>query len=445
MEPTSMKPLYIALLSVVIAGPGLEAQACDAQFQDLQAAYHLIKSTYVHPVSDRRLEEGALQGMQASLPAGTATGTEATGTFIQRFCRAYGRARAANSSVAPEAVEAGAIRGMIASLRDPAVAYLPPPAAKAAAINNLEYAGIGIQLGRSRDSLWVLDVFEGGPASTAGIEADDRIIAINGQPASTMAIEEAVTAIRGPNGTTVSLTIARGKAPERTLSVTRGPIEMSELRDVQLFGEVLYFRLASFNANHAPRHIGEVLAGHPNASALIIDLRMCAGGKFENVSQITGLFSEKGPLFYLKGRAGTKPVASIKEQVVYPAQKPLAVLVDETTKSGAEMLAAGLRASRGALIFGSTTAGFGYIQTARELPGHGFLLLPNEEIWLTSGDRLEGNGIQPDVKTPPVEGEFRGIPGGRLPKVVTREEAENARDRPLERTLEYLTTGGVRM
>jgi len=76
---------------------------------------------------------------------------------------------------------------------------------------SLELVGIGIQFAADGDTLRVDRVIAGGGAAAAGIVAGDRIVAVDGLPASDLGVDGAVAEIRGVAGTTITVTLRRGE------------------------------------------------------------------------------------------------------------------------------------------------------------------------------------------------------------------------------------------
>ena len=147
-----------------------------------------------------------------------------------------------------------AIRGMLATLDDPYTRFLDPREFKEMQIDTSgELSGVGIQLSLDKETkeLVVVSPIDGSPASRAGVQPKDVIVAIDGKSTKGMTTEDAVKLIRGKSGTTVTLTMRRDG---ETLDVplTRALIELHAV-DHQVNSangmKVGYIRLRQFNAN----------------------------------------------------------------------------------------------------------------------------------------------------------------------------------------------------
>ena len=76
----------------------------------------------------------------------------------------------------------------------------------------VELAGIGAQLAKQGDALRVIKVFPGSGAAEAGLAPGDAVVAIDGASVSNLTFSDAVPLLRGPEGTTVALTVVKGGA-----------------------------------------------------------------------------------------------------------------------------------------------------------------------------------------------------------------------------------------
>src|SRR5262245_39065703 len=123
----------------------------------------------------------------------------------------------------------GAINGMLASYQDQFTAFVSPAAAVAnTQLIQGEVGGIGVRIGVDNDGqLVVNEAMIGKAAALAGVHAGDVIVAVDGKPLKGLPFADAVSLIRGPIGTQVTLTIQRpGVAQPLTIVVTRQQINI---------------------------------------------------------------------------------------------------------------------------------------------------------------------------------------------------------------------------
>jgi len=319
----------------------------------------------------------------------------------------------------------GAISGMVKSLDDPYTIFLPPEETKRF-IEDVKgiFEGIGMEIGIRKGQLQVITPLEGTPAQRAGLRAGDKIIKIDGKPTVDMTIKKAVSLIRGPKGTEVTLTILReGWEETREFKITRAVIKIPflkwEIKDNNIAYLKLYlftekagvdFKIAAFEILNSP------------AKKIILDLRNNPGGYLEVAQDVAGWFLEKGQIVAIKdfgeGREQKKYFAQGPSRLL---KYPLVILINEGSASGSEILAGALRDNRGIILIGEKTFGKGSVQELEKLR-EGSSLKITIARWLTpKGKLISDIGLEPDIR---VE--------------ITDEDYEKERDPQLDKAIEVL-------
>ena len=210
-----------------------------------------------------------------------------------------------------DSLAAAGIRGMVESL-DPHSVYLEPDIVSfSQAEFDGNFDGIGIEFEIINDTLLVVTPLSGGPSAAVGIEAGDRIVAIDSVSAVGITHQEVFRKLRGKRGTTVRLKVFRpisGKLMD--FLVTRSRISTSSIDAAfMLPGNTGYIRLSRFVATTA-EEFRRVLAALKNQGAtnLIVDLRGNPGGFLEQAVEVSDEFLRKGQLVVLPkiGRASCR-------------------------------------------------------------------------------------------------------------------------------------------
>src|SRR5713101_7920913 len=121
----------------------------------------------------------------------------------------------------------GAITGMLASL-DPHSAYLTPDLYKDLQVETRgSFGGLGIEITIKNSVLTVVAPIEDTPAYRAGLKSNDQIIKINDDFTKDMSLTEAVKRMRGPKGSKIKLTLHRSGVPELfTVTLARDVIKI---------------------------------------------------------------------------------------------------------------------------------------------------------------------------------------------------------------------------
>jgi carboxyl-terminal processing protease len=292
-----------------------------------------------------------------------------------------------------------AIKGMVHSL-DPHSSLLPPDAFKELQIDTQgEFTGIGISITLRNGFVTVISPIEGTPAYKAGIKAGDKIIKVDGEPASDL--REVVKRIRGPKGTEVVVTILRSEGGKPVdLKLVRDIIPMESVKSIVLRPGYGYVWITNFRDNTTEDLISaldKLESEDVPLKGLILDLRDNPGGLLQQSISISDLFIEKGKILSIKGRLK-------KNTNVYKAKSrgtrrnyPIVVLINGGSASASEIVAGALKDHKRALIMGTTSFGKGSVQTVETLrDGYG-LKLTIARYYTPNGHSIQAKGIEPDI------------------------------------------------
>ncbi len=301
----------------------------------------------------------------------------------------------------------GAARGMLEALGDPYTRYMDARAFSEFSRDAQGFFfGIGIFIDIREGSLMVVQPIEGTPAHRAGLRAGDRILRIDQTSTGGMALQEAVTRIRGPAGTRVKLRIGRADRAF-DVEITRDRIRIVTVQGAGSLEEALrrelgsqklgYIRVLTFNEQTAKEVASalEALRGQ-GARGLLLDLRSNGGGLLEAAIRVADRFVPAGePIVHVVARDGRR-----KTERAGGGSKlrvPVVVLVNEFTASASEILAGALRDSAGAVIVGRQTFGKGVIQSLYTLPGGGAAALTTAKYLTPANGDIHGVGVAPGV------------------------------------------------
>src|SRR5690554_4429449 len=139
------------------------------------------------------------------------------------------------------------------------------------------FGGIGIII---TPELTIVSPIRGTPGEAAGLQTDDHIIAIDGQPTDNMTQADGVDLMRGEPGTEVTLTIRRdGVSEPFEVIIVRDDIQIPYVEWEMKTDQIGYISIAQFVQNvgdEVEKAIIELEA--EGAEALILDLRSNPGG-----------------------------------------------------------------------------------------------------------------------------------------------------------------------
>jgi len=297
----------------------------------------------------------------------------------------------------------GAVRGMLKTL-DPHSAYMTPEMYKEMKVETKgEFEGLGIQIGVKDQHVTVIAPIEGTPAHAAGIETGDVILKVDEKPTKDLTLMEAVQRMRGPKGTSVTLTIRREGAPD-TLSFTlvRDTIKIRSVRSRLLEDHIGYIRISQFQ-EATPKDLGRELVKlqEEGSQGLILDLRNNPGGLLSSAVGVSEQFLQSDTLVVsVKGRDGRKDEYRASPPMD-PREYPMIVLVNQGSASASEIVAAAMQDWGKAVILGKTTFGKGSVQTILPLSDGSGLRLTTAKYYTPSGESIHSVGVKPDIVVEP--------------------------------------------
>jgi len=293
----------------------------------------------------------------------------------------------------------GAIKGMLNSL-DPHSAFMPPEAFKELKVDTKgEFGGLGIQIGIKNKVLTIIAPIEDTPADKAGVKAGDMIIKIEGKSTKDITLYDAVSKLRGPKGTKVTITVAReGLDKPMDFTITRDIIKLKSVKSRVIDDEIGYVKLTQFQEKTAAdlKDAMEDLA-KKNITSLILDLRNNPGGLLKGAVDVTSQFLAPGKLVvYIKGREGDQTKFNTSNGNEF-YDYPMVVLVNEGSASASEIVAGALQDWKKALILGTQTFGKGSVQTVMPLSDGSALRLTTARYYTPKDRSIQTTGITPDI------------------------------------------------
>ncbi len=327
----------------------------------------------------------------------------------------------------------GSIKGMLDSLDDPYTRFMEPTAFREMNIRmSGSYSGIGIYIGIKDKHLVVIAPIEGTPAEQVGLKAKDKIMTIDSKETKDMALDEAVSLIRGRAGTEVKLGIMRvGWEEEREFRIVREKITIKSVVSKSISEDIYYIKLNTFENQNAASEIAKALsqAKSENAKGLILDLRNNGGGLLRIAVDIGSMFIKDGVIVYTVDREERRETISSSGNLLW--DRPTVVLVNESSASASEILAGALRDNGVATLVGTHTFGKAYVQNVRQLDDGSAVLLTVAKYYTPKGHDITEKGIIPDLIV-------------ELPEVSTEEaeeevsEEEEEEDIQLKKAIEVL-------
>lgn len=431
-------PVLIGVVLAVLAAPqntaaqGAAMPGCVPRSSDrtkvtfFELAFETIQSSYFRPACEAELVDGCARGLRAYAPAsGYTSAIDAAKTkadvvaLLERF-----RVEKVGDLDGPSA----ACIGGMAAVLDGRSSFRDAGAVERMFVNSLR-AEWGFDVVADPDGGRVAAVAAGSPAARAGLAVDDVITEIDGNAVrgnETMVLARRILRFGAPR-----LTVRRpGSARASRVTLEPAPIKQ-RLPVARLFdGGLGYLRVPVIEAATAAQLVDALRDlrwenGSKLPAGLVLDLREASGGPFEAVNALAAMFLAPDSIaFVVERKPALDATWSRERNRTYrtvpddykaknerdplarldPATRgvPLVVLTGQRMGSGAELLAASLRAHGRARLAGAPSPGVQMMIAFDPIhDSFGALMLTSARLSVPGGADWDANGLQPDVVVEP--------------------------------------------
>ena len=423
-RPTLLLVFVLIVSSCSAIQDQLPIPAATTSFATAEAAFNILIERHVDKPGSPQLLNAALDAVQTLLekmadPAPTVTKPTFTGSpqsDFAKFAATLTDVLKANPKEDPTLVEEQATDGMARSMNECHTYYLDPARAKGFNAPPQAYSGIGATITSPgpNDLVEIAQVFPGSPAEKAGVKKGDKIKTVNSEDMSGLTSEEVANKIKGPEGTTVNIVFVRNGA-DTPISIVRGTVTPPRVIDQTDDGNIGYIYVSQLNGD-VSNQVAQAVKRQNDAGVVgrVLDLRDDPGGDLSAAVDIASIFIHNATIVNQVGRDGNRTPLRTNDRMYIDSPKPLVVLVNKNSASGAEIIAAGVRANGVGTVMGEQTAGCVGIGQPRELPDGGLLLVTIARMEdAKTGEALNGpgKGIVPDK---PIATDASGTDNQRL-------------------------------
>ena len=337
-------------------------------------------------------------------PKGGAKFTQDTYKYLELFGDVFERVRKDYvEEVSDQTLLENAINGMLTSL-DPHSGYMPAKGFQDMQEQTRgEFGGLGIEVTMEGGVVKVVSPIDDTPASKAGVQPGDYIIAIDGKPALGLTINEAVDKMRGPINSPIVITLRRVGLDPFDVKLVRAKIVVQSVK-WHAEGDVGYIRLTGFTEQTQvglDKAIKDLKAkiGADKIKGYVVDLRNNPGGLLDQAVSVSDTFLDHGEIVSTRSRRpedtqryNAKPGDAIDG-------KPLVVLINDGSASASEIVAGALQDHGRAILLGTRSFGKGSVQTIIPLArGESAMRLTTARYFTPSGRSIQAKGIEPDIE-----------------------------------------------
>jgi carboxyl-terminal processing protease len=409
----ALTSLYIFLLVTTATAQQAEIYR---QMNLFWTIFERVSSHYVDKVNDAKLLDGATAGLLNSSGINSTSidvkktredifasfqGQTAAQQNLLVFGTIFDKIRSQNPKYDLGKLTRAAVNGMLSTL-ECANNYIPGGSQPQAPQAN---GRVGVALEVCSGKIKVTRVIHASPAERARINTGDIITAIDGVSLNSLNLAEVLATLRGPINSSVKVEFVNPETDKQSSVVVRRAIvsDVAERLQFSIEGDVAYIRIPDLaegtaqSLNAATESIQSQISNE-KLKGYVIDLRGNQGGTVDQTIAIADAFLDRGEIMTTRGRDPEELQRFRARPGDVTKGKPIAILINGETSSGAEMVAAALQDHHRAILIGTRSGGRGIIHTVIPLgSGNGTLRLTTARHYSPAGRSFDGIGIKPDI------------------------------------------------
>jgi len=294
----------------------------------------------------------------------------------------------------------GAIKGLVASFDDPYTVFMTPKESKEFSENiDGKLEGIGAELTVEDKLLKIVTPMKSSPAEKSGLLPGDIIYKIDGKLTNSMSLFDAIMAIRGKKGTSVTLTIGRKKLDKTfDVSIIRDSIEIDSVTMEKTKSGIVYLSVNQFNEKtneQFGKAISDMILNEPKG--LIVDLRYNGGGYLSSAVELLSYLLPTGtPAVEIRQRGKDNNMMKTNGNPKL-TKVPLVVLVNEGSASASEILAGAIQDLKRGIIMGTKSYGKGSVQEVDSFDDGSSIRMTIAKWFTPNGRTVNHVGLTPDI------------------------------------------------
>jgi carboxyl-terminal processing protease len=287
-----------------------------------------------------------------------------------------------------------AIQGMLFTLDPHSVYFSTAEFRKLKEDQASSFYGIGVQILRHDDGVYITSVVEGTPAARAGLRYGDRIVEIDGKDARDWSSDEVSKHVRGERSKPVQMKVERaGEEAAVDVKIIRDAVPLPSIRVAFMLNSVTgYIGLVGGFQHTTDDELRDAITSLKKLGMrqLILDLRNNPGGLLDQAIDVSSEFLPRDKVIVsVKGRSEYHEPAVYKSNGRDPEELPLVVMINRNTASASEIVAGAIQDHGRGLVVGETSFGKGLVQHVFPLPFNTGLTLTTARYYTPYGRSLQ--------------------------------------------------------
>jgi carboxyl-terminal processing protease len=345
-----------------------------------------------------------------------------------------------------------ALRGMLESL-DPHSQFMERDDFKDMQDDtNSRFGGLGVVVTERDGKLIIVSPMEDTPGFKAGLLPGDQLVKIDGQPTEKLSLNDAIEKLRGEPGQKVTLTIYRASTREyKDYEMVREVVKVPSVKDARMLTKeqggdfkIGYARITQFNLptnEELSRKLDDL--EKQGMQGFILDLRYNPGGLLSSAVDVAGQFLEPGKLVAsTEGRVPSQDkIYRVSSTMKARPRYPVALLINNGSASGSEIVAGALKDYNRAILVGETTFGKGSVQSVIQLQDGSAVRLTTAKYYTPSKNVIHEHGVTPTIRATMTSEQERQLMIQRQEDVLDDEKKQRLsgfQDVQLERAVDAL-------
>src|SRR5918992_1120935 len=287
-----------------------------------------------------------------------------------------------------------AIQGMLFTLDPHSLYFSSADFKKLKEDQASSFYGIGVQILRHDDGVYVQSVVKNTPASRAGLRYGDRIVEVDGKDAREWSSDEVSRNVRGERGKEVVIKVERaGQQAGSNFRIVRDAVPLPSIRNAFMIAPATgYVALVGGFQHTTQEELRDAIADlkKDGMRQLVLDLRNNPGGLLDQAIDVSSEFLPRDKVVVsVKGRSEYTKPAVYKSIGSDPEDLPLVVMINRNSASASEIVAGAVQDHGRGLVVGETSFGKGLVQHVFQLPFTTGLTLTTARYYTPYGRSLQ--------------------------------------------------------